>query len=188
MSNKNLQPYILEIENIVPVDLCADILKEYENSSDWQSAVVGNGTLSKEIRDVCSISVSQEYVISKNHAIRKNIDDSLFLCAKDAIQKYNDAFQFACINQDSGYELLRYKEGQFYKEHVDCFSLQPRSISCSFILNDDYEGGEFSFFQKELVYQPKLGSALIFPSNFMFPHEVLPVTAGTRYSVVTWFI
>ena len=32
----------------------------------------------------------------------------------------------------------------------------------------------------------KLGQHIIFPSNFMFPHEVKKVTNGERWSVVTW--
>ena len=30
------------------------------------------------------------------------------------------------------------------------------------------------------------GAVLIFPSNFMYPHKVEPVTKGTRYSYVSW--
>ncbi len=26
-----------------------------------------------------------------------------------------------------------------------------------------------------------------FPSNFMYPHGIRPVTQGVRYSIVTWF-
>ena len=26
----------------------------------------------------------------------------------------------------------------------------------------------------------------MFPSSFMYPHEVMPVTKGTRYSLVVW--
>jgi predicted 2-oxoglutarate/Fe(II)-dependent dioxygenase YbiX len=29
---------------------------------------------------------------------------------------------------------------------------------------------------------------VLFPSSFMFPHEILEVTSGTRYAVVTWMI
>ena len=32
----------------------------------------------------------------------------------------------------------------------------------------------------------KQGELLIFPSNFMFPHKVEPVTKGTRYSYISW--
>ena len=32
------------------------------------------------------------------------------------------------------------------------------------------------------------GSAVVFPSNFMFPHEVEKVTSGVRYSIMTWIL
>ena len=32
----------------------------------------------------------------------------------------------------------------------------------------------------------KKGDLLIFPSNFLYPHEVEPVTKGVRYSYVSW--
>jgi predicted 2-oxoglutarate/Fe(II)-dependent dioxygenase YbiX len=27
----------------------------------------------------------------------------------------------------------------------------------------------------------------LFPSNYLYPHRITPVTQGTRYSIVTWF-
>lgn len=52
-------------------------------------------------------------------------------------------------------------------------------------LNSGYKGGEFLMFgDKEIKLDE--GSIVIFPSNFMFPHEVLPVKEGTRYSFVSW--
>jgi len=59
-------------------------------------------------------------------------------------------------------------------------------MPCSFLLNDDYEGGNFSFFNKEYILEKKTGSAIVFPSNFCFPHAVLPVTKGDRHAVITW--
>ena len=38
------------------------------------------------------------------------------------------------------------------------------------------------------AYKLEKGDALMFPSNFMYPHEVMPVTKGTRYSIITWFV
>jgi predicted 2-oxoglutarate/Fe(II)-dependent dioxygenase YbiX len=84
--------------------------------------------------------------------------------------------------------LLRYSEGCFYKQHTDSFKEAPRSVSCSFVLNNDFDGGEFAFFNRKLKYKLEKGDALMFPSNFMYPHEVMPITKGTRYSIVTWFI
>ena len=114
------------------------------------------------------------------------MDLELFKCAGNSIKKYNEIFPNAMIEQDSGYELLRYNDGQFYIQHTDSFLKNPRSVSCSFALNDDYEGGEFAFWNREKKVVLKKGSVLMFPSNFMYPHEVLPVTKGTRYSIITW--
>jgi hypothetical protein len=127
-------------------------------------------------------------VIEKNKDVRKKIDDEVFECTKKAIQKYNEKFKQAHISKDSGYQLLKYEKGGFYIQHVDSFIDIPRTISCSFILNNDFKGGEFSFFNNTLVYSLKKGSAIMFPSNFLYPHSVLPVIDGTRYSIVTWFL
>ena len=77
-------------------------------------------------------------------------------------------------------------EGGEYKEHVDHFDLNPRILSCSLILNDNYEGGNFSFFGGEYIVKKKKGSAVVFPSNFCFPHAVVPVSNGDRHSIITW--
>ena len=54
------------------------------------------------------------------------------------------------------------------------------------MLNDDYEGGNFLIAENE--YKTTKGSAIVFPSNFMFPHAVKKVEKGTRYSIVTWLM
>ena len=103
-------------------------------------------------------------------------------------KKYHENFKHFTINVDTGYQLLRYKEGQFYVQHVDSFLEQQRSISCSLVLNDDYEGGEFCFWDGTVMHKPPKGSALVFPSNFMYPHEIKKVTKGERYSIITWLV
>ena len=30
-------------------------------------------------------------------------------------------------------------------------------------------------------------SVHVYPSNFLYPHEVNPVTKGERYSIIVWF-
>jgi predicted 2-oxoglutarate/Fe(II)-dependent dioxygenase YbiX len=163
-------------------------LNEFSNPAEWNPTYIGNGAINRNIRNTDSIVISQPNVININPNIRKQLDDELFKCAAEAIQKYNNMFPHAMIEQDSGYELLRYNEGQFYTQHTDSFMKQPRAVSCSFAINDDYEGGEFAFWDKEKKITLKKGSVLMFPSNFMYPHEIMPVTKGTRYSIITWFI
>ena len=52
-------------------------------------------------------------------------------------------------------------------------------------LNNDYEGGEFVLFENEVV-PLEAGDMLVFPSTFMYPHKVEPVTSGVRYSCISW--
>ena len=53
------------------------------------------------------------------------------------------------------------------------------------VLNEGYEGGEF-FFSSNHEVKLKTGDMLVFPSNFMYPHEVKEVTKGERYTFVGW--
>jgi hypothetical protein len=183
----DLRDYIVVFENIVPYELCDEVLDEYNNDKNWKNTTISSG-LSRDIRRCDAINMSDAFIIEQNQEKRKSIDNKLFICAGEAIKKYNKKFKHACIQGDSGYTLLRYQEGEFYTEHTDHFLQAPRIVSCSFILNDDFEGGEFGFFNRELVYKPPKGSALMFPSNFLYPHEVMPVTRRVRYSIITWFI
>ncbi len=186
---KDLIDYILILEDIIPDTLCNDILNEYINSSEWRYTAVGtNREIKKEIRNCTVINMSLDEIIKKNKNIRKNLDDKIFECTKKAINKYNEKFKYAHISKDSGYNLLKYEKGGFYTQHIDSFTEAPRTISCSFVLNNNFKGGEFSFFNNDLIYPLKKGSAILFPSNFLYPHSVLPVIDGTRYSIVTWFI
>ena len=52
------------------------------------------------------------------------------------------------------------------------------------VLNDDYEGGEFYLVDEKTNLSK--GDIIIFPSNFMYPHKVEPVTKGIRYSYISW--
>lgn len=184
---KNINDYIVVFEDIVPLDLCDAILKEYSNSGEWVDTKTRTG-VTKDIRSATTILMSIDQVIAVNENVRRKLDTHVYTSAGLAIKKYNKKFNEACIEQDSGYELLRYETGQFYTQHTDSFKAAPRAVSCSFGLNDDYEGGEFAFFNREIKIKVPKGAAVMFPSNFMYPHEILPVTKGIRYSIVTWFI
>lgn len=184
---KNLFDYIVVIENALTPALCDAVLAEYKDCDDWINAVVRNDE-NLNARNCQTIGMSFSSVIEKNQETRKKLDSYLYVSASNVIKQYNKQFTHCDIEQDSGYDLLKYEVGGFYITHTDSFKERPRAVSCSFILNDDYEGGEFAFFDRELVYRLKKGSCIMFPSNFMYPHEIMPVTSGIRYSIVTWFV
>ena len=188
MQYNKLEDYIYIVKNALSLNLCDEILDEFKNSDEWQDTIVGSGKVEKNIRNCEIIVISFSHVIQKNSEVRHKLDNAIFDGASKCIQEYNNKFPHCNIEEDSGYELLKYPEECFYTQHVDSFKARPRAISCSFILNDDYEGGEFAFFDRELKYKLEKGDAIMFPSNFMYPHEIMPVTKGTRYSIVTWFV
>ncbi len=82
--------------------------------------------------------------------------------------------------------------GGHYVDHVDHAIGIPRNLSVIVFLNDNYMGGELEFFKPDMssskIIKPKTGRTIIWPSNFMYPHKVIPVTSGTRYTLVSWAI
>lgn len=95
----------------------------------------------------------------------------------------------------SGYTQVRfnkYTENTLMRKHCDhihtIFDGPRRGVPILTVLgslNDDYEGGDLLMFDDEKIEFPA-GSVMVFPSSFMYPHYVTPITKGTRYSYVSW--
>tara|TARA_R100001510_G_C7636780_1_gene194849 strand:+ start:81 stop:626 length:546 start_codon:yes stop_codon:yes gene_type:complete len=87
-------------------------------------------------------------------------------------------------------DLLKYSVGGKYEVHTDHYTNSPRHLSIIMNLNDNYEGGDLIFTaqNEEEIKRLKLdtGSVVFFPSNFMYPHSIEPITKGIRYSIVAW--
>mgnify|MGYP003137883707 CR=1 FL=1 len=96
-------------------------------------------------------------------------------------------------------QITRYKKNGHYDFHFDGNGFtrynmpedevlhgKTRKLSMTIVLNQDYEGGEFEFFDSgKTLIKEKMGTVIVFPSYFV--HRVRPVTKGTRYSLVAWF-
>ena len=178
----DLSKYIHIYKNFIPNELCDEIIEEYRNDTEWAKSKVVSG-FNPKVRDCSVVNIST----SKSSKKKKKIDNDICNYMNKIIKEELQIYPELIITQDTGYNLLRYTKGQFYMQHVDSNKEYPRELSCSIILNDDYEGGEFSFFNNTEKYKLTKGSAIVFPSNFLFPHQILPVTEGVRYSIITWF-
>lgn len=187
-SQTKLEDFIVVLNSLVPDELCDKIISEYDHCDLWKDTSVGGGEVNTNVRNCSVLNISDQNCFQYNTDYRKQLDSEFFVSAAEALKKYKEKFPDANVDIDTGYDLLRYKEGQFYVQHTDSFKLQQRAISCSFSLNDDYDGGEFAFFDREIIIKTKKGDAILFPSNFMYPHEVMPVASGTRYSIITWYV
>ena len=99
----------------------------------------------------------------------------------------NETFNYrlSCI-QDIQY--LEYKEGDYYDWHSDVSDglSSLRKISMSYVLNDDFEGGDLEFFHggETYVINAKEESLIAFTS--FINHRVKKVTKGVRKALVVW--
>jgi len=189
LMTSTLESYIKILEDEVPTSLCKRILDEYVNSDDWTPAQVvdPDSPVREDLRNCSIIYMSSDECIQKNQVVRSKLDEDLHVVLQKVATKYAEMFPNINISMDTGYNLLRYETGQFYTTHCDDYKDDPRVLSCTVSLNDEYDGGEFTFFNDEMLIRTNAGGVILFPSNFMYPHGVREVIKGTRYAIVTWF-
>ena len=93
-------------------------------------------------------------------------------------------------NKINQIDVLKYSIGGKYEPHTDHYTISNRHLSVIINLNNNYEGGDLIFTDQKLKEVKRLklgqGSIVFFPSNFMYPHSIQPITKGTRYSIVAW--
>jgi len=174
---------IVEIKNIINPKFIKKIIPFAKNRC--KTILMAGGKLNTNVRNVKGHCLAIDNTITNLfywNYIKKEIE-RLYLFYKIKFPK----MQSTKIDQ---IDLLKYSVGGKYTVHVDNFTTTPRHLSIILNLNNDYEGGDLIFTdQKEKeIKRLKLekGSVVFFPSNFMYPHSIEPITKGTRYSIVSW--
>ena len=61
------------------------------------------------------------------------------------------------------------------------------TVSCVVYLNEDFVGGHHYFNYLGIDIEPKIGTIIMFPSNFVAAHEITPLESGVRYSYLGWY-
>ena len=87
-------------------------------------------------------------------------------------------------------QILQYEKSQEYKFHHDTANNPKmkeyhRKISVIVYLSQDFTGGATSFTFTKI--KPPAGYAIIFPSNWCYPHAGEPVINGVKRVAVTWY-
>ena len=113
-------------------------------------------------------------------------------CFMVALKNYQEKHHDCLCQRYTDFRLNKYSKGGFMSRHIDNIHHShgqeygfPQA-SVLLFLNDDFKGGDFII--SDITYKTKKGSAIVFPSNFMFPHEVKLVEKGTRYSIISWLM
>jgi hypothetical protein len=181
-----LKEFVGVYENIVPTDVCKGIVAFYDKNAAWKRSTYSGyegvvNTPERVAMDDCWIQSGQPYF------------NDLVACLGKGIERYAQEHPDFSVAKSNGFRINRYGPSSFMSRHVDNIHRSHGQkegfplASCSIILNENFEGGEFVFFD-DYVVPAREGQAVIFPSNFLFPHEVKPIRKGVRYSIVTWML
>ena len=77
-----------------------------------------------------------------------------------------------------GNELPRHRDNHFGAEEIN--------FSAVIYLNDDFTGGETEFPHHNKKIVPKMGSVMVFPPTWQYPHAGLRVHKGVKYIMSTY--
>jgi len=179
----DIEKYIGYYKNIIPNNVCKNIMDFDLNfqPSTYSSHKGKTGNSDERVRmDECWV---------KNDSILYGGIKSSF---ENVCRRYSKDFSLFSVQRMTDFRINRYSEGGFMSSHIDNIHHSHGQqygypqVSVLLYLNDDYEGGDFYVANKK--FEPEKGSGIIFPSNFMFPHEAKVVTKGIRWSIVSWLM
>lgn len=188
MIPQNLLEYVKVYHDHLPSELCKSAVASLKKA-DWQLHQYCVGGTSDMISYETDLSISYDNIPEK-----EQINHRVWFAIERYILKDFSSFD-RWFNSWEGYTNIRFNrydpttEMRLHCDHIhSMFDGQRKGIPILTVLgtlNDDYEGGEFMMFGDHHIHVPT-GAVVVFPSNFMFPHEVRPVKSGTRYSYVSW--
>ena len=187
----NEYPFLI-FENVLSKEKCKTIIDSLKKNETFKAKLVDKG-LDEDIRKTILHKPTKEI---------REFFETVINEKKAEIEKF---FGVSLLS-GTDIQILEYKSGGFYKRHADNASeiyingklagyklVKPeRKITTLLFLNDDFEGGEIEFSHlrfsdgKRVVFKPKAGQMIVFPSHGLFAHEVKKVK-GNRFAIVKWW-
>ena len=188
--NLKIKDLIFRQNNLVPKDKCKyfiDIFEKYKDKSHNEISlkyIEGEQNYHKTDNYKC-LNLSTLYEIED---IKKTADLASFYISLVILNYVNflkinisKSITDRYINKTSNIRILKYNEGDQIIDHLD---VSPRIRgSCTLNLNENYEGGEFTFFSGKHIETFKTGDAMIFPAEPIWIHGTKPIIKGTRYAI-----
>lgn len=171
---------LLRIPNALTKDECEKLIQEYDDSlSNIEVSIDSTNLKQKEATfkafEVQPYSPTFDFIKQKTKKVVNRY--TKYLASSGLFHKLmKENFMFS-----HKYRILKYGTEAKIHPHTDHSPFTYGSIT--FNLNDDYEGGEFSFFHDNYRIKLKQGEAIVFPADYFWIHEVKPITKGVRYSL-----
>jgi len=173
-------------ENVVSDDLCDKIMDYSDNVKPLKASEYATSE-GKSERSKERVKMDDGWFVNGEQYYQ-----DIRTCFMTALKKYQEKHKDCVCQRYTDFRLNKYSEGGFMSRHIDNIhhshgqTYGYPQLTALLMLNDNYKGGDFLVADNE--FKTAKGSAIVFPSNFMFPHAVTKVEKGTRYSIVTWLM
>jgi hypothetical protein len=154
----------------------------------WMPAYVGYQQLMPDYRDCVDFKFKKSDIEHDTGEKSKNLQSlwqDLYDAKLPVVEDYSKMYNINNLQYWEAFNFVKYGAGQHFMEHHDHGFSYNCTVSLVSYVNDDYEGGELFFRLQNLKVKPEAGDLFVFPSNFMYPHQAMPVTSGVKYSIVT---
>ena len=186
--NHKITDLKLHVDKLVPKDICEYFINFYEQNKNLSNneGSYKYKTKKYEIDDFNCVNLSQLSLQNNNFIkpleLAKKYIDIMITNYEAHIQKnICPSFNSVLISQSHNIRILKYEKGQCIKDHSDVDG--TIRASCTLNLNENYEGGQFRFFDGQIKHSFKTGDAMIFPAEPIWVHGTEPITKGTRYAI-----
>tara|TARA_A100000172_G_scaffold77312_1_gene61528 strand:+ start:648 stop:1250 length:603 start_codon:yes stop_codon:yes gene_type:complete len=189
--NHKISDLKYRINGLVPKNTCQQIIEIFEKYPEFHQHETSYKFKTKKTEEdnfkCLNLSKKKNHNKDTLHALKESrkymsimiTNYMLYIKTKKISPTFNDMF----INGSDNIRVLKYKKGQYIKDHSDVNSQEMHRASCTLNLNEDYEGGEFRFFNGQIKESFKTGDAMLFPAEPIWIHGTEPITKGTRYAI-----
>lgn len=192
-SSEEIGPGIYVYRDVLPesmniIQRLEEVVLDTDNYYKYQEAMVGYGMKMPEYRDCYDFKFKKSDIEhDKSEASQKlqQLWSDVHYRELQAVKEYCQMFNIGELRYWEAMNFIKYETNQHFMEHHDHGYSYNCVLSAVSYPNDDYEGGELYFRLQGLKVKPRAGDLYLFPSNFMYPHQAMPVTSGTKYAIVT---
>ena len=203
---KNIEKYVFVKEGLLDNEFCQYAIEKLNQIDAWESHEWGYDTPSADIIKGNELYGTKNFLSghpdepetissSKENSEMKDLREFLQQKIKEVLWEYIDNLKFEWYKNAHAagdIKFLKYSLNQAMRIHCDhvhsIFDGEKKGIpvlTAIGIFNDDFEGGNLVLCEDKNI-NIKEGGLVMFPSIFLFPHEVKIITKGNRYSYTTW--
>ena len=194
-----MNPYVLEIPDVVPPELCESIIQRFENDNRKVE-----GSYTYPVGDQLVTRLKNNVELSSDHPDWEDIQQIFLGYTCNVYDEYSKYLKSTFIGYGdprypvyerelymkniicTPFAIQRLGKGDLYDWHHDYILNKPYFIQIIFYLNtlQENQGGCTEFIDGRKV-RPEVGKVLVYPCSWTFPHKGGEILDGYKYICTT---